>query len=253
MAQKPNDMLNDPKNAKQYLDFFLLFSLRFVFNTASSTANQIPLCRRMLRPKPGLLRLRHCQSDALTSRLDLINIYHPLKIVNEELTQRGVRGWWLRPPWGGRRGSAAPSVGPPRAPARADTRWSQIFLKQQFFYSSKPVLRIQDIFVWIRILIHGSMPRTNRSGSCCFHHWPSRRQQKTNLKKFLLINFWGYIYIIFLKKKSKRSHKTSGWYNDPDPDPYLWLMDPDSDPGGQKTYWSDGSWSGFGSGSATLV
>ncbi len=41
----------------------------------------------------------------------------------------------------------------------------------------KPVLRIHDILVWIRI--RGSMPLTNgsRSGSCYFHHWPSRSQQ----------------------------------------------------------------------------
>jgi hypothetical protein len=38
------------------------------------------------------------------------------------------------------------------------------------------VLRIHDILVWIRI--RGSMPLTNGSGSCYFHHWPSRRQQK---------------------------------------------------------------------------
>ena len=42
--------------------------------------------------------------------------------------------------------------------------------------------RIHDILVWIRI--RGSMPLTNGSrsgfgtGSCYFHHWPSRRQQK---------------------------------------------------------------------------
>ncbi len=54
--------------------------------------------------------------------------------------------------------------------------------------------------------------------------------------------------------KSKRSHKTVGikflrtifawWSKEPDPDPYLWLTDPDPDLGGPKTY---GSWS------ATLV
>ncbi len=54
------------------------------------------------------------------------------------------------------------------------------------------VLRIHDILVWIwiQIQIRESMPLTNGSGSCFFHHWPSRRQQKTNLKKgFLHITF----------------------------------------------------------------
>ncbi len=68
------------------------------------------------------------------------------------------------------------------------------------------VLRIHDILVWIqiRIWICGSMPLTNGSGSCFFRHWPSRCQQKTNLKVFLLITFWRYIYIIFTKQQESR-------------------------------------------------
>jgi hypothetical protein len=57
--------------------------------------------------------------------------------------------------------------------------------------SLKSVLRIHDILVWI--WIRGSMPLTNKSGSgfCYFRHWPSRCQQKTNLKK----GFFAYYFL----------------------------------------------------------
>ena len=111
------------------------------------------------------------------------------------------------------------------------------------------VMQIHDILVWIRI--RGSMPLTNRSGSCYFRHWPSRSQQKTNclMKFFRWLLFEGIFRSFFIDIKSKRSHKTIGIkvfltifaWRQKDPYPYLVLMYPD--PGGPKTY---------GSGSATL-
>jgi hypothetical protein len=71
---------------------------------------------------------------------------------------------------------------------------------------------------------------------------PSRRQQKTNLKKkfFCLLLFEGTFTSFFTDKKSKRSHKTVGilsiWIRIQEAQQRMDPTDPDSDPDPQHCF-----------------
>ncbi len=64
-------------NFKRGFFGFFLFMYRYVIQHCFIGLPHIQLCRRMLGSSPRLLRLRHWQPDALTTRLDLI--YHSAK------------------------------------------------------------------------------------------------------------------------------------------------------------------------------
>ncbi len=79
------------------------------------------------------------------------------------------------------------------------------------------VFRIRDILV--RILIRGSLPLINISGSesgfgsCSFCQWSLRCQQKIKLYYiFLLITFWRCIYIILQRWKVIKHLNLHNWF-----------------------------------------
>jgi hypothetical protein len=109
---------------------------------------------------------------------------------------------------------------------------------------STAVLGIRDILV--RIRISGSVPLTNGSGSDYFLHWFKRckslflsvflitcpQAHHLQSKKFYILLTFS-VKILFCRHYFSPLNTFMRKGKDPDPDPYLWIIDPD--PGGPKT------------------
>ncbi len=112
------------------------------------------------------------------------------------------------------------------------------------------LLTIRDIFV--RIWILGSVPLTNGSGAD--PRGPKTYGSRCGFGSGTLVHLHHSSKIKVINKSQTLEMKvflTIFAYDDKDPDtepdPYLWLADPNADPGDPKTYLS------YGSGSATLL
>jgi hypothetical protein len=86
-------------------------------------------------------------------------------------------------------------------------------LESSQVHAPKPVLRIPDIMV--RIRIRGSVPLTNRSGSCYFRQWPSRWRQTKNSNLFCFLLFEAPLTSVFKEKsrhKESQNSRNQGFY-----------------------------------------
>jgi hypothetical protein len=95
------------------------------------------------------------------------------------------------------------------------------------FQVQKPVFRIHDILVWIRIRMRGSMSKADGSGSCLFRYW-LQDAKKTFIYKFFCILLLEGTFTSFLRSHNDtKQYESMVFFN------YFRYF-----PGGPKTYGS---------------